>query len=300
MIPEYHILVTGFERWLTWTGKQPFGTPRPETNASWEAVRLLGDQRIAVPNPAAPNGAPHCLVRLHALQLPVEYDAVLAKVPPLYHQPSGPDNQTFDFIIHVGQTRPQQLTVEQCARRSGYVKQDNAGQVIAHNECPDSLLAQFGLPTQIMPSAFTPAINVPELATWLQQQHQHDHPLLAQPATDAGLYLCEFTYYVSMCCSWALSQQPTASGSACLQRNCGPGASKAPLDCCPEANRASRVLFIHVPPENQPLTAHQSSQVIKGTVVWLGQHYLGSPPASRGQSPWTAGQLMPPRATTAL
>ncbi|KAJ1983437.1 hypothetical protein H4R34_001271 [Dimargaris verticillata] len=278
MAPEYHILVTGFE---------PFGTPRPKTNASWEAARLLSDQRIAVPNPADPGGAPQCLVHLHTLQLPVEYDAVLARVPPLYHQSSNLKGQTFDFIIHVGQTNPQQLTVEQCARRSGYTKKDNVEQVIAHHECPNSLLAHFGLPTQAMPSAFTPTIDVPKLVTWLQQRHQHDHSLLAQPATDAGLYLCEFTYYVSMCCSWAMSQQSTASTSAgdnacplppqqCSQRGPDLVASNTPLDCCPKAQQASRVLFIHVPPENQPLTAQQSSQVIRDTVVWLGQHYLGS------------------------
>ena len=61
---------------------------------------------------------------------------------------------------------------------------------------------------------------------------------------DAGRYLCDFIYYCSLASSWKCQQQ---------YGNC------------------TKVLFLHCPPTNQPLSTEEVTDAVKEVVLWVAK-----------------------------
>ncbi|KAJ1927438.1 Pyroglutamyl-peptidase 1 [Tieghemiomyces parasiticus] len=222
-IPVKCMLITGFE---------PFGEPRPPTNPSWQAVKDLQGRVLDI----TPLDGPPFRLRLYVRELPVEYAAILAIIPELHRaRPEGSGG--YDYYLHVGQGSPGGAKVETRARRHGYHKRDNRGTLLPDGQVPDLP----GVPSDI-PALLTTRVDTQQLAQVLA--HRMDPPFV-QSSMDAGLYLCEFTYYVSMACSW--TQDPTQVGP-------------------------NNVLFLHIPQEGQPFSLAQSQQLVLECATWLGQH----------------------------
>ncbi|KAJ1992932.1 hypothetical protein H4R33_000869 [Dimargaris cristalligena] len=232
--PRKNILITGFE---------PFGTPRPATNSSWEAIKGLEGLEIPVFH-----GGKLSVLRVHVHRLPVEYDGVLQAVRDL-HLPTEGNSPHYDFYIHVGQAKPDQCALEQFARRTGYVRADNHGKSLPDQQCPP-------LGGEPMPTRFESTVSVAGLAQYLRDVCQQP---LVHASNDAGLYLCEFTYYVSMYYQW---QHTRAQGQHLTTPEEPPSSSSVPV---------GNVLFIHIPPENQPMSLDQSRALILSTLQWVGQ-----------------------------
>jgi pyroglutamyl-peptidase len=71
---------------------------------------------------------------------------------------------------------------------------------------------------------------------------------------DAGYYLCDFIYY----CSLAEAQRAVAPSSQ------SPNHVETP-----DRPQATKVLFLHVPPVDKPLSTEEMRDAIKRIVVWV-------------------------------
>ncbi|KAJ2005374.1 pyroglutamyl-peptidase activity protein [Coemansia thaxteri] len=157
-----HVLLTGFE---------PFGTPLPSDNRSWEAVRQLAGERIVVGSTT---------VLCHCFELPVSYDPVSELVPRLHL------GECFSMVIHCGAGTAGSVRLEQLAHRTDYVKPGSkgksdlpAGNCVSNYPTPDELCT---------------TVDVERLRSALKSKGWSS----VEASSDAGRYLCEFTYYTSL------------------------------------------------------------------------------------------------------
>ncbi|XP_075216897.1 pyroglutamyl-peptidase 1 isoform X2 [Lycorma delicatula] len=173
------------------TGFGPFyGHP---VNASWEAVKLLPGMNIE-------NEAD---INLVIEEIPVVYNAIEKRIPELWKQYNPL------LVIHVGVSNlARNLTLERCARQSGYKKCDIKGQKPLFTTC-------FGSEKIIYSS-----LDILDLSGKINTLRDC---VQTSVSTDAGRYLCEYTYYTS------LSQDH------------------------------SRCLFVHVPDLQKPYTSEQTA-----------------------------------------
>ncbi|KAJ2745922.1 Pyroglutamyl-peptidase 1 [Coemansia sp. BCRC 34301] len=157
-----HALITGFE---------PFGKPRTSDNRSWETARQLAGELIKVGDAA---------VLCHCFELPVSYGPVSELVPRLHS-----DND-YSIVIHCGAGTDGVVKIEQLAHRTGYVKPGNGGK--------EDVPADNHVPRYPTPDELCTSVDVSGLRDTLVAKGW------ASVATsrDAGRYLCEYTYYVSL------------------------------------------------------------------------------------------------------
>ncbi|KAJ2769177.1 hypothetical protein IWQ57_003215, partial [Coemansia nantahalensis] len=159
-----HALLTGFE---------PFGEPRPSTNRSWEAVRQLAGEAIA-----ADGGA---VVACHCHRLPVSYADVSAAVPRLH------GSADWSIVIHCGAGRSGAVQLERLAHRAGYERAGNGG---AQDLPPGGRVPGYdGAGDELATD-----VDVGNVRSALEDRGW----TAAQTSSDAGRYVCEYTYYSSL------------------------------------------------------------------------------------------------------
>ncbi|BGP17478.1 hypothetical protein JCM10213_004426 [Rhodosporidiobolus nylandii] len=216
----FHVHLTGFG---------PFG--KHAVNPSWEAVKHL-DGVVLSRSPDALDGStptasssssPHRQIKLSASLLPVSYTSCASLVPAL-HTPTSPP----DLIIHVGVGLPGGVQLEQRARKWGYEQPDVHGQLCAKVEKGRRGHAGDGA------NKLRTSVDGEKVLRAVKEKGVEKIEL----SEDAGLYLCEFTYYLSL--STALSRNPSAP---------------APVQ------------FVHVPPMGDTYWPAQLVHILK-LVVW--------------------------------
>ncbi|XP_066460689.1 pyroglutamyl-peptidase 1 isoform X1 [Eleutherodactylus coqui] len=176
------------------TGFGPFG--EHAVNASWVAVQELdklglGDR-----------------VELHIYEVPVEYRTVQRLIPDLWikHRPQ--------LIVHVGVSgMATAITLEKCGHNQGYLRLDN------RQFCPDTQCCVDG-----GPECLQSCIDMDDVC---RRASAAGPDVQFTVSTDAGRYLCDFTYYTS------------------LHESHG------------------RSVFIHVPPLGKPYTAAQLGRALQ-------------------------------------
>ncbi|KAI8049768.1 hypothetical protein BDF22DRAFT_698545 [Syncephalis plumigaleata] len=247
---SYSILLTGFE---------PFGTPRPPTNPSWELLRPLNDTILELDSNDDDDGT--CRVHLHCRELPVVYKDIHRIMPILHHSSSSTEEQeqvktiNYDMYIHIGQGHPDKVSLEQQARHGPYTKPDNHCRIPQH-ACCKGQDHDPNYPRHQYHQAYRTHINVPALKTWLATQCSWSH---VEVSEDPGLYLCEYVYYHSLHFSHAMANPHHHDEE---EEN--------------EHHQGKPILFIHVPIPPSPYTVEQLTALVRDAVEWLTRHYLMS------------------------
>ncbi|TNY17617.1 hypothetical protein DMC30DRAFT_98792 [Rhodotorula diobovata] len=221
------------------TGFGPFG---PHTvNASWETVRPLDGTVLSAPpsfpgaqSVAAANKGPGPTahpIHLSTSLLPVKYSSALGLIPALHASDTAPPP---DLVIHCGVSGDDRaIRLEQRARKWGYDKLDVDGE-LAPEAAAGGRRGFAETRWDACPNELRTGINAARV--WHCAKRRGVEHL--SPSQDAGLYLCEFSYYASL-------------ASAQLQN--------------PE--RPTPVLFVHVPPLGSPYSAEELTAAMR-ILVW--------------------------------
>ncbi|KAJ1960758.1 hypothetical protein GGI12_003632 [Dipsacomyces acuminosporus] len=210
-------MVTKTVKYALLTGFEPFGNPRQKDNRSWQTIKQLAGEQIVVGDTA---------VVCDCHEIPVSYAPVSEIVPRLHL------DREYSIVIHCGAGVPGVVRIEQLAHRCGYDKPGNGGEqdVPAGNCVPGYQTADELCTT----------VNVEDLKAHLITKGWKETAV----STDAGHYLCDFTYYVSL-----------ADGETTYK------ARELP---------APQTLFIHVPPlTNDPYSDEELAEVIREILRFL-------------------------------
>ncbi|KAM4749040.1 pyroglutamyl-peptidase 1-like protein [Rhinophrynus dorsalis] len=163
-------------------------------NSSWEAVKELS--RLGLGEN----------VKLHIMELPVIYSEVMKRVNQIWTelQPQ--------LSVHVGMVSSSKaITLEQCGRNKGYMERDLSG---THPQGGCCLLEG--------PERIDSAVNMKSVCKNISLPE-----IDVIHSRDAGRYLCEYTYYLSL--------------------HCGQG----------------KAVFIHVPPLTKALTVQRLAKALQ-------------------------------------
>ncbi|GAA5930248.1 uncharacterized protein JCM15063_004755 [Sporobolomyces koalae] len=232
---EYNVHLTGFG---------PFH--HVPVNPSWEAVQQLdnttvpqGSDSTGATRHSGSRDAPAAQrsIRFSSSLLPVKYAAVLSQIPTLHSSThtttTTSSGKSPDLIIHVGVGLEGRIRIESRARKWGYNQLDVEGHLAPLDDGENQrgfagnewIELQEGLETTINID------TVVEAAKRRGVQH-------IETSRDAGLYLCEFTYYASLACA--------------LKHNS--------VDPTP-------VLFVHVPPIGKPYSLDELTGALR-VIAW--------------------------------
>ncbi|CAG8842548.1 15972_t:CDS:1, partial [Racocetra persica] len=159
-------------------------------------------------------------------EIPVEYGPVLDLVPQ-FHQDT---TKNYKYYIHVGHGYDNRINIETLAHKDGYGLKDNDQKVPEGGCCP-----------AYDPKEIKTDVDVDCLVKhlWHKKKDWENHIRLSD---NAGRYLCEYTFYVSLC----------------------ENAKKS----CPGA-----VLFVHVPMEGRPYSVDELAEILKEIGIWVTEHY---------------------------
>ncbi|KAF9813019.1 hypothetical protein IEO21_05805 [Rhodonia placenta] len=215
------------------TGYGPFRTFK--VNPSWLAVKPLHNTTAYTSGPVPRP------VHITSLEVPTLYDAVLSLVPGLHARPpvvpapkdpafavAPPPADGYDFILHVGvmSRAGNPIRLEQLGHKYGYDQDDADGKFCPVVHKGDPPVRGFGNGYEDSPEELLTPIDCPALLEHIRSTGQ-EHIALS---LDAGRYLCDFINY----CSLAESKR-TAT----------------------HAKKSTPVLFIHIPPVNEPLSTKE-------------------------------------------
>ncbi|GBE88174.1 hypothetical protein BKA93DRAFT_799116 [Sparassis latifolia] len=256
----YRVLITGFG---------PFGTY--EENPSWLAVQKLHNCVLGTDSSRQ--------MHITVLEIPTVYTSVLSILPGLHARPpvlppsthpefppASPPKDGYDLVFHVGVASRGSIRVEKLGHKYGYDLPDAEGKqapvvaASAPKEVPadsDAARAErerpgeiggagptrirgFGKGYEAFPEEIHTLIDVETLINNVKSLGVER--IVA--STDAGHYLCDFTYY----CSLAESQR---SASTC--------------------DKPSKVLFLHCPPVDE-LCSEDLAEILKKVVAWVGSN----------------------------
>ncbi|KAH7888771.1 hypothetical protein F5I97DRAFT_1855418 [Phlebopus sp. FC_14] len=286
-VRPFDVLVTGFG---------PFA--RYAVNPSWLAVKPLHNTILRVDTSAESTPLSDRValigsiatreIRITVLQVPVTYEDVLTIVPGLHARPpvlpstadsdsscfstsSPPDG--YDLILHVGVAGRGPLRMEKLGHKFGYNMKDARGCLApivciardeTHHALPEPSEAElmerarlggnysiethidgsehpkrgFGKGYEAFPEEIHTDVDVEKLVHHLKRCGIEQ----IYSSLDAGHYLCDFIYY----CSLAESKRAKSDKST-----------------------SSRVLFLHCPPVDQPLSTEEVTDAIKKLIIWL-------------------------------
>ncbi|GLB37160.1 putative pyroglutamyl-peptidase activity [Lyophyllum shimeji] len=279
----FHVLVTGFG---------PFN--QYEVNPSWLAVKPLHNTVISsdtsspvvVDDEVGLEESRYRAVPIHisALQVPVEYEAVLAIVPGLLARPPilrdtvdadfpPPPASGYDFIFHIGVAGRGPLRMERQGHKLGYHMKDATGKLapivrtspkdfsrrpddtfVAGSQERESLgmdmVESIGDTTSRPTRGFGPAYeNFPdEISTEI------DVTRLVQDLRQSGIE----QIYSSMDAGHYLCDFIYYCSLAEAKRNASPY----------ERRRNTQVLFLHCPPVHQPLSTEEVTEAILRIIAW--------------------------------
>ncbi|CDZ97776.1 Peptidase C15, pyroglutamyl peptidase I-like [Phaffia rhodozyma] len=172
----------------------------------------------------------------------VTYEKVALMVTEL-HQ-----TDEFDAFVHVGVGRSGELRVEQRSRRVGYDKPGYDGRLCEIVDLESGTRGIKTWPMEGHKDEIRSKIDCDKLVKWLRSQMDVKHVL---PSTDAGLYLCEYIYGMSL-------------AQSILHTKSGDGRSPAP------------VLFVHVPTlktdanSDAFYTESEVSEILERVCWWVG------------------------------
>ncbi|KAK3912351.1 Pyroglutamyl-peptidase 1 [Frankliniella fusca] len=156
------------KRTIIVTGFGPFRAHK--INASWEAVKLLPEMLDVV----------DLNIILIVQEIPVDYEESVKRLTVLCeeHKPI--------LVINVGVSDlAKEITLETCASKHGYEKPDVQGKIPTEKKC---CLGNFPM--------VSTKLAVEKLADDLNNLKMG---VSFCTSSNAGLYLCEFTYYTSLC-----------------------------------------------------------------------------------------------------
>jgi len=289
-VRPYHVLVTGFGPFHRFT-----------VNPSWLAVKPLHNTILNIDPPAEPSTIDDQLItaeadihitrsiHLSTLQVPVTYEDVLSIVPGLHARPPIipptvdhdlpdiiPPPDGFDLIFHVGVTGRGPLRMERVGHKFGYNMKDATGCLAPivrvmreessnpnHGQSEPSMMERmerarlsgydieapvdgteppkrgFGKGYETFPEEIYTDIDVEKLVHHLKKSGIDQ----IYSSLDAGHYLCDFIYY----CSLAESKRATGKAD----------------------KSTTKVIFLHCPPVDQPLSTEEVTEAIKKSVIWL-------------------------------
>ncbi|KAI9227657.1 MAG: hypothetical protein DHS80DRAFT_24079 [Piptocephalis tieghemiana] len=211
------------------TGFTPFGHPRPKNNPSWSAVCAF-KEALEAKNAKIKLEARQVEIQW-AQELPVEYEAIDSILMP----PGGDFPMDVDLVLHVGQGKKGMVCVEQYARSMPYTQLDNKDQVPQKGDG-----RRWGWPKDW--ETLKTHVPVYELVEFLS--HDQKWPEV-YPSKDAGLYLCEYTYYTSL-------------AKARMMREGEKEEDQGPL-----------VLFIHVPADDDYYTTERTGDLLEAVCRWI-------------------------------
>ncbi|KAF8444519.1 hypothetical protein L210DRAFT_3443730, partial [Boletus edulis BED1] len=283
----YFVLVTGFG---------PFS--RYAVNPSWLAVQPLHNAIIHVEVPADsvthddPQNPPSPIllsdqtttlreIRITTINVPVTYEDVLSIAPGLHARPPilppveaafPPPPNGYDLVLHVGVAGRGPLRIERVSHKFGYNMKDANGchapvVRVAREEVirgpsepsPEERMERarlgytiegpidgaeppkrgFGKGYESFPEEIYTDVDVEKLVNHLKTSGVEE----VYSSLDAGHYLCDFIYY----CSLAESRRSVAKTD----------------------KPTTKVLFIHCPPVDQPLTTEEVTEAVKKSIIWL-------------------------------
>lgn len=121
-----------------------------------------------------------CGISLIVEEIPVEYDETLKRLSKLK------DEHNPTLMIHVGVShKAKNITLESCASKHGYDRPDVQGKIPTGKECCIGTEKQFK--TNLAIEKLVDDLNTLNIGVDFCT------------SCDAGLYLCEFSYYTSLC-----------------------------------------------------------------------------------------------------
>ncbi|KAG0376077.1 hypothetical protein BGX24_008322 [Mortierella sp. AD032] len=247
------------------TGFQPFA--HHLTNPSWLSVQPLHNTVLDLPEvSAAKQDSKHHKATkafLTCQELPVEYQKVPGLVPELHAKHSrtivkdgkvvevdepkqeGEKEETEEYLktyyIHVGVGRDGHTALETQAHRTGYGGHDNAKWTPPNKDEPPVVKEEWASD----PDLLTTTVDTAALAEYLKAEKGW----ICQQSMDAGHYLCEYTFYLSM----AERQRRIAAG---------------------EEGEDERVcLFVHLPSVGNPYTLEELQRFVKDMIVAVVSQY---------------------------
>ncbi|CAG8604273.1 196_t:CDS:1, partial [Cetraspora pellucida] len=138
------------------------------------------------------------------------------------------DKKIYKYYIHVGYGHDNFINIEKLAHKDGYCLKDNDEKMPVGGVCPN--------------------YDQEEIETDVDVDRLVDHLCLKKEwkkvkrSDNAGRYLCEYTFYVSLC--------ENAKKSI-------PGT----------------VLFVHVPREGCPYSMDELVQILKDIGIWVTENY---------------------------
>jgi len=268
---DFRVLVTGYGEF------GPF-----KENPSWIAVRTLHNLILETSSDktSATDAGTSAPRRIHitSLHVPVTYKDVLEIVPGLHARPPAlpssvtdvrtPPSDGYDFILHVGVAPPDLMRLESRGHKLGYNKRDNDDELApivedaltsgfdrtkgpseaekaegerlknrGKDSSSDRVVRGFGTGYEKFDDELISDLDASELVDALKAGGYKDIRL----SNDAGRYLCDFIYY----CSLAEQRRAIAA----------------------KKGKNSRVLFLHCPPIDDPLSTEQVVDCIKRLVI---------------------------------
>lgn len=246
------------------TGFQPFA--HHLTNPSWLSVQPLHNTLLDLPEvPAAKQNAKHhkaTQAYLVCQELPVEYRKVPDLVPELHvlhsrtitkdgkvveveveveAQVEEAEEYLKTYYIHVGVGRDGHTAIETQAHRTGYGGLDNAKWTPPNKEEPPVVKEEWSADADLL----TTTVDTAALAEYLKTEKGW----ICQQSMDAGHYLCEYTFYLSM---------------AERQRRISVGGEGEDERAC---------LFVHLPSVGNPYTLEELQRFVQDMIVAVVSHY---------------------------
>ncbi|KAF9585978.1 Pyroglutamyl-peptidase 1 [Lunasporangiospora selenospora] len=213
------------------TGFEPFG--KHVTNPSWLSVQPLSDTTLDIPQRKETD-----TLRKHEA---TKVDIVCHELPVEYRK--APEQQEYlkTYFIHVGVGKDGQTAIETQAHRTGYGAPDNS------KWNPDSKEEPPVKKPEWAGDADKLITTVDSLA--LAEYLKTEKGWICEQSLDAGHYLCEYTFYLSM---------------AERQRRI--------LDKL-ENEDDRTCLFVHLPSVGMPYALEELQQFIKDMVVAVVSNY---------------------------
>ncbi|GAA5957108.1 hypothetical protein JCM8115_003958 [Rhodotorula mucilaginosa] len=218
-------------------------------NPSWLAVEPLDGQILTESPPPlfghAPTASPRRRsprrpILLSTSLLPVEYTAVEHLAPRLQQPDHKEETPPPELVIHVGVSAGDSaIRLEQRARKFGYNSLDAAGNLAPSTRSEDvdvegARRGFVGEEWEAAPEELRTVVDADKVIRWVKSQGV----AFISQSDDAGLYLCEYSFFASMATAIRLN----------------------PANPTP-------VQFIHVPPVGQPYSAEELTSAIR-LIVW--------------------------------
>ncbi|KAG0223732.1 hypothetical protein BGW41_005380 [Actinomortierella wolfii] len=229
------------------TGFEPFGTH--QTNPSWLSVQPLNNTVLELPKTTLPSGEEGPRVaEIVCHELPVEYRKVPDLVPALHktyaptavvntegENDSTPTERVKTYYIHLGVGLDGSTAIETQAHRVGYSHPDNAKWNPPSLEVPPVCKPEW----EEDPEKLVTTVDTAALAEYLEEEKGWK----CRQSLDAGHYLCEYTFYLSMAERERRIRQGLEDGS---DRVC---------------------LFVHLPSVGNPYTLEELTRFVKDMIT---------------------------------